>query len=469
MNKSRKRTVLLILLLIGMCVASVLFFIAEARKLKLNLTGQYNSALQMIVDKRYDDAIKLLKELGDYQDAYYYIEEAENSKIYDRATEHYNAGRYEEAKSLFSEIENFKDSKKCIESINAILTEEQLDESAYQQSLQYIDESRYLEALDSLKSLADKDYKESKQLAKMCEIAVKVINRATTISAGTGISAAILSDGTVLCSTNSRFLNQSHFSQWSDIDSISVMGSLGIGLRTDGTVVTAGAVKGYKINTADWTNIIKVSAGDLYIAALTNDGRVLTQGHNGNGQRDVSSWSDIVDMDTGWRHTVGIDSKGKVYIAGYQAESQLEEIAREQDQWTNVIAVAAGGGDPKDYDAFTVGLRDDGTAVAVGDNSLGQCNVDDWTGLIAISAGQFHTVGLREDGTVLTTQTGEYDHRDIPICEKVSSWTDIIAVSAGYGTTLGLKGDGTIEAAGYYQDGQLETDGWQDVLIFDKK
>lgn len=365
MNKSKKRTLLLILLLIGMCVVSVLFFITEARKLKLNLTAQYNSALEMIVDKRYDEAINLLKELGDYQDVYYYIEEAENLKVYDRAIEHYSDGRYDDAKILFLEIENFKDSKKYIKDINAILAEKELDEAAYQQSLQYIDESRYLEALDSLKPLTDKNYKESKQLAKMCEIAVKVINGATTISAGTGISAAILSNGTVLCSTNSRFLNQSHFSKWSDIDSISVMGSLGIGLRTDGTVVTAGEVSGYVINTENWTDIIKVSAGDLYIAALTNDGQVLTQGHNGNGQRDVNGWFDIVDMDTGWRHTVGIDSKGKVYIAGFQAESQLMEIAQEQDQWDNVIAVAAGGGDPGDYIAcsdFFVKMKTTGYA-----------------------------------------------------------------------------------------------------------
>lgn len=245
------------------------------------------------------------------------------------------------------EVEDFKDSKKHIEEIDILLAEQEQDEATYQQALQCINESRYLEALKFIESLASKNYKESKQLAKMCEIAVKVINGATTISAGTGISAAILGDGTVLCSTNSKVLNQSHFSGWFDIDSISVMGSLGIGLKTDGTVVTAGKVSGYKIDTEDWNDIIKVSAGDLYIAALTNDGRVLTQGHNGDGQRDVNSWSDIKDMATGWRHTVGIDSKGHVYIAGVQAESQLTEIAQEQDQWNDVIAVAAGGGAPK--------------------------------------------------------------------------------------------------------------------------
>lgn len=464
-NSQRNGRFSLIFLVLLFCVV----FFGSAFYSRSQLVDQYNSAIQMIADKKYDEAIKSLEELGDYQEAYFYIEEAENYIIYDRAVEYYNNKRYDDAKYLFLEIEDFKDSKKRIEEIDTLLAEQEHNEAVYQQSLQYIDESRYLKALESLKTLASKNYKESKQLAKMCEIAVKVINGATTISAGTGISAAILSDGTVLCSTNSSVLNQSHFSEWSNIDSISVMGSLGIGLKTDGTVVTAGEISGYIINTEDWTDIIKVSAGDLYIAALTNDGQVLTQGHNGDGQRDVNSWSDIVDMATGWRHTVGIDSKGNVYIAGLQAESQLAEIAQEQDQWNDVIAIAAGGGAPRAGGAFTVGLRNDGTAVAVGDNSFGQCNVDDWTGLIAISAGQFHTVGLREDGTVLTTQTGEYDHEDIPIYEEVSSWTDIVAVAAGYGTTLGLKGDGTIVSAGYYLDGQLETDSWQGVLIFEKE
>lgn len=34
-------------------------------------------------------------------DAYFYIEQAENYKIYDRAMEHFNDGRYDDAKNLF--------------------------------------------------------------------------------------------------------------------------------------------------------------------------------------------------------------------------------------------------------------------------------------------------------------------------------------------------------------------------------
>ena len=39
--------------------------------------------------------------------------------------------------------------------------------------------------------------------------------------------------------------------------------------------------------------------------------------------------------------------------------------------WTDIRAAAAG-------ERHTVGLRADGTVVAIGDNAAGQCDVDDW-------------------------------------------------------------------------------------------
>lgn len=56
--------------------------------------------------------------------------------------------------------------------------------------------------------------------------------------------------------------------------------------------------------------------------------------------------------------------------------------------------VAAGG-------SHTVGLKNDGTVVAVGPNWPGQCNVRSWTGIAQTSAGGWHTVGLENDGTVV--------------------------------------------------------------------
>ena len=68
----------------------------------------------------------------------------------------------------------------------------------------------------------------------------------------------------------------------------------------------------------------------------------------------------------------------------------------------------------------TVGLRNDGTVIAVGDNKNGQCNVSKWTDIIAVSAGDNHTVGLRSDGTVVSTRS-EGD---------ISKWKNIVAISA---------------------------------------
>ena len=76
--------------------------------------------------------------------------------------------------------------------------------------------------------------------------------------------------------------------------------------------------------------------------------------------------------------------------------------------------------------------------------------MSDWTDIVAISAGDEHTVGLKADGTVVAVGNNEYGQCD------VSDWTDIVAISAGYWHTVGLKADGTIVAVGYNKYGQCD-------------
>ena len=113
----------------------------------------------------------------------------------------------------------------------------------------------------------------------------------------------------------------------------------------------------------------------------------------------------------------------------------------------------------------TVGLKADGTVVAVGNNGFGQCGVDGWTDIVAVSAGHYHTVGLKADGTVVATSyTGKYYDGQC----GVYGWTDIVAVSAGYSHTVGLKADGTVVATKFineeYHSGQCDVDGWTDIV-----
>jgi len=54
----------------------------------------------------------------------------------------------------------------------------------------------------------------------------------------------------------------------------------------------------------------------------------------------------------------------------------------------------------------TVGVKSDGTVVAVGNNEEGQCDVDGWTDITQVAAGEEHTVGVNSDGTVVAAGLG---------------------------------------------------------------
>jgi len=91
----------------------------------------------------------------------------------------------------------------------------------------------------------------------------------------------------------------------------------------------------------------------------------------------------------------------------------------------------------------TAARRSDGTVLACGDDSFGQCKVGDWRRVKAVCAGAYHTVGLLEDGTVIAA--GRNDEGQ---CE-VGAWRDIVAVAAADYATFGLKRDGTVVACSY--------------------
>ncbi|MFR1234711.1 MAG: RCC1-like domain-containing protein [Evtepia gabavorous] len=54
--------------------------------------------------------------------------------------------------------------------------------------------------------------------------------------------------------------------------------------------------------------------------------------------------------------------------------------------WTDIVAVAAG-------DSHTVGLRTDGTVIAAGRDSSGKCALGNWKNIIAVAAGSGSHVG----------------------------------------------------------------------------
>jgi alpha-tubulin suppressor-like RCC1 family protein len=144
-------------------------------------------------------------------------------------------------------------------------------------------------------------------------------------------------------------------------------------------------------------------------------------------------------------NTVGLKSDGTVVAVGWDEYGQCNVGG-----WTDIIQVAAS-------DVHTVALKSDGTVVAVGWNSSGRCDVGSWTDIIQVAANRQHTVGLKSDGTVVAVGNNMYGSCD------VDSWTDIIQVAAGWYHTVGVKSDGTVVAVGGEDLGQCDVSDWTDI------
>ena len=143
-----------------------------------------------------------------------------------------------------------------------------------------------------------------------------------------------------------------------------------------------------------------------------------------------------------YEHTVALKTDGTVVAVGDNEYGQCDV-----SEWTDIVAISG-------TDTNTVGLKADGTVVVAGDNEDGQCNVSDWTDIMAICSG-IPTVGLKTDGTVITTRDREI---------KVSDWTNIAEICKENGRIVGLKTDGTVVATGFNRDGQCDVSGWTDIV-----
>ena len=84
---------------------------------------------------------------------------------------------------------------------------------------------------------------------------------------------------------------------------------------------------------------------------------------------------------------------------------------------------------------------------------------------MAIAAGDWHTVGLKSDGTVVAT--GWLKDAGSENACSVSEWKNIVAIAAGTGYTMGLKEDGTIVVVGYNEGmQQKEILKWNNIAIY---
>ena len=107
--------------------------------------------------------------------------------------------------------------------------------------------------------------------------------------------------------------------------------------------------------------------------------------------------------------------------------------------------------------AHTLFRMPDGRVKALGSNMYGQCMVENWEHVAAVSASSTHSLGLRSDGKVYAAGQNSYGQCD------TGSWHDIVAIAAGESVSFGLRTDGTIEACGKVESYMDEISSWENI------
>ena len=162
--------------------------------------------------------------------------------------------------------------------------------------------------------------------------------------------------------------------------------------------------------------------------------------------RSAPASKHLQSISAGGLHSVCVRRDGTCVASGYGTYGQCNV-----SDWAGIIAISAG------YN-YTVGLRADGTIVAVGANTDGQWGGIRWGSICAVASGGLHTLGLKSDGSCVAVGNNANDQ-----CE-VSRWQNVKAVAAGNYHSVGLLANGKVVAVGYNGYGQCNVSEWQDVV-----
>lgn len=287
------------------------------------------------------------------------------------------------------------------------------------------------------------------------------------------------SDGEVVAFGDNGY-GRLNVNAWSGIEYMQPGYTHSIGLTLNGKVVsTKVEVNGSdRVDhgqwdiTNDFCDITSVASnGDFTVGAKKNGSVVCTRwrdslldlSDSNNVRETVSCWSNIKEVVAN-SSIYGIKYNGTVVSVGDSFHGECEGV----DAWRNIERVYAGT-------HRAIGLKTDGTVVSTRWHASpfsnkdtetydGMCDVSGWTDIVDIATGsRSFTVGLRADGTVVVTKYLGKDGRCKGL-DKVSEWTDIVAISAGYQIILGLKHDGTVVSAGNVENCNYEIPDWKDVV-----
>ena len=220
------------------------------------------------------------------------------------------------------------------------------------------------------------------------------------------------------------------------------------------TILSTGGIRMYGIagfgeSMASKAPVVAAAAGYTNTVALRKDGTVVAWGANSFGQSSVPlGLTGVVQVSSSYMHVLALKSNGTVVAWGENTYGECDVPAG----LSNVIQVAAGG-------QYSLALKSDGTIVGWGRNDYGVCTIPASVQGIAtqISAGAMYAIAIVDDGA------GPYAPGTVKLwgngsgqgeINMPSGLSGVKQISAGRFHGLALKTDGSVVAWGLNAQGQ---------------
>jgi alpha-tubulin suppressor-like RCC1 family protein len=244
---------------------------------------------------------------------------------------------------------------------------------------------------------------------------------------------------------------------------------------------------------ADWAQVSAGQSSGNHTLGLRANGTLWSWGLNTNGQLGdgtvtnksspvlvVGGFSDWTQVSSGLDHSLGIRANGIAWAWGKGSLGRLG--TGDTTNRSSPVSVAGGFTDWNQISAgayHSVGLRKNGTAWAWGSNLYGQLGnytystqsrsspvsvLGGFTDWIQLTAGGNHNLGLRANGTAWAwggngygpVGDGTVNNKSSPV-SVVGAITNWIQLSAGAAHSIGLRSNGTAWTWGQNTAGQLGT------------
>jgi hypothetical protein len=445
-NKAELLQIAIVVAFLVIVIGSVFLIVrAQNDRAYQNAAGLYDAG-------QYEEAAAAFAALEDYSDSAERVLQAKDAALvsaYDAAATLYKAGQYREAEAAFAALGDYKDSKDRAAQSNL--------QTQYDAAVALYDSGEYEQAIAAFVKLGG--YQDSN--AKIGQAQENILSSKYSIAVGLYDAGQYAEAGIAFAALGNYKDSKDRAAQ----SNLQTQYNTAVALYDSGeyeqaiaAFVKLGDYQDSKAKKAQAETIVlepkySIAVGLCDAGQYAEAWRAFAAlGDYNDSQEKLNTILQLLMSESansiaaGIDFTVGVKADGTVVAVGDNDDGQCDV-----DGWSDIVSVAAGGW-------HTVGLKADGTVVAVGDSDSGQCDIDGWSNIVAIAAGYAHTVGLKADGTVVATG-GQYGGR----CD-VDGWSDIVSIAAGGWHTVGLKADGTVVAVGENDDGECDVDGWNDIV-----